>query len=87
MLVHLRLKAAGEGPSLQEPENSLAPQYLGRIIRQLRAACDFGDLQSLIATHAPTLLRRVDPPLDPFLAAEALHNEGIRRRAMCTWCA
>jgi putative ATP-dependent endonuclease of OLD family len=47
--------------ALEEPENSLAPKYLGRIIRQLRAACDFGDVQSLIATHAPTVLRRVDP--------------------------
>ena len=30
---------------------------------------------------------RTGPPLDPLLAAEALHNEGIRRHAMCTWCA
>jgi hypothetical protein len=47
--------------ALKESENSLAPQYLGRIIRHLRAACDFGDVESLIATHAPTVLRRVDP--------------------------
>ncbi|MCT2275984.1 AAA family ATPase [Dietzia cinnamea] len=39
--------------ALEEPENSLAPQYLGRIIRQIRAACDQGDVQALIATHAP----------------------------------
>lgn len=47
--------------ALEEPENSLAPQYLGRIIRQLRSACSHGDVQALVATHAPTLLRRVDP--------------------------
>ena len=47
--------------ALEEPENSLAPQYLGRIIRQVRGACSHGDVQALIATHAPTLLRRVDP--------------------------
>lgn len=47
--------------ALEEPENSLAPQYLGRIIRQLREACEDGDAQAFIATHAPALLRRVEP--------------------------
>lgn len=47
--------------AVEEPESTLAPQYLGRIIHQLRAACDFGDVTWLIATHAPTVLRRVDP--------------------------
>jgi putative ATP-dependent endonuclease of OLD family len=53
--------------ALEEPENSLAPQYLGRIIRQLRGACEQGDVQALIATHAPALLRRVDPESICFL--------------------
>lgn len=53
--------------ALEEPENSLAPQYLGRIIRQLRKACERGDVQTLAATHAPTLLRRVDPESICFL--------------------
>ena len=47
--------------ALEEPEISLAPQYLGRIIRQLRKSAEHGDSQSLIATHSPALLRRVDP--------------------------
>lgn len=53
--------------ALEEPENSLAPQYLGRIIRQLRNACGHGDIQALVATHAPTLLRRVNPESICFL--------------------
>ncbi|WP_298045429.1 ATP-dependent endonuclease [uncultured Citricoccus sp.] len=53
--------------ALEEPENSLAPQYLGRIIRQLRGACAEGDVQAMVATHAPTLLRRVDPETICFL--------------------
>jgi hypothetical protein len=53
--------------ALEEPENSRAPQYLGRTIRQLRAASDFGDVKSLVATHAPTALRRVDPHSIRFL--------------------
>ncbi|MDN5655323.1 MAG: AAA family ATPase [Kocuria sp.] len=53
--------------ALEEPENSLAPQYLGRIIRQLRTAAEKGDVQALIAPHAPTLLRRVHPESIRFL--------------------
>ncbi|WP_392872435.1 ATP-dependent endonuclease [Streptomyces sp. LN499] len=65
--------------ALEEPENSLAPQYLGRIIRQLRSACAHGDVQSLIATHAPTLLRRVDPRAICFLRLNAARETTVRR--------
>ncbi|MDR6938689.1 ATP-dependent nuclease [Arcanobacterium hippocoleae] len=47
--------------ALEEPENSLAPQYLGRIIRQLREVCDKKDVQGVVATHAPALLHRAEP--------------------------
>ncbi|MCV7002225.1 AAA family ATPase [Mycolicibacterium alvei] len=65
--------------ALEEPENSLSPQYLGRIIRQLRAACDLGDVQSLIATHAPTLLRRVDPDAIRFLRLNDVRETIVKR--------
>lgn len=47
--------------ALEEPENSLSPHYLGRIIHALDAMVCNGDAQALLATHAPALLRRVDP--------------------------
>lgn len=47
--------------ALEEPENSLAPQYLGRIVRQLREACAKDDMQGVVATHAPALLHRAEP--------------------------
>lgn len=53
--------------ALEEPENSLSPQYLGRIVQQLRSACEEDGAQALIATHAPTLLRRVEPDKICFL--------------------
>jgi putative ATP-dependent endonuclease of OLD family len=65
--------------ALEEPENSLAPQYLGRIIRQLRGACEHGDAQALIATHAPTLLRRVDPNSIRFLRLDAARKTTVHR--------
>jgi putative ATP-dependent endonuclease of OLD family len=68
--------------ALEEPENSLAPQHLGRIIRQLRGACSHGDVQSLIATHAPTLLRRVDPRSICFLRLNAARETIVHRIAL-----
>lgn len=50
--------------ALEEPENSLSPHYLGRIVSSLKALVGdpkFADAQALIATHAPSMLRRVDP--------------------------
>ncbi len=65
--------------ALEEPENSLAPQYLGRIIRQLRKAAEHGDSQSLIATHSPALLRRVDPEAICFLRLDQHRQSQVRR--------
>ena len=65
--------------ALEEPENSLAPQYLGRIIRQLRGACEQGDVQALIATHAPTFLRRVDPESICFLRLDTKRETTVHR--------
>lgn len=54
--------------AVEEPENSLSPHYLGRIVNALSLMTangnedsEHGDAQALIATHAPSLLRRVDP--------------------------
>lgn len=47
--------------AVEEPENSLSPHYLGRIVSALNAMTLEGDAQALIATHAPSMLRRVEP--------------------------
>lgn len=47
--------------ALEEPENSLSPHYLGRIVSALNSMTSNDDAQALIATHAPSMLRRVDP--------------------------
>jgi putative ATP-dependent endonuclease of the OLD family len=47
--------------AVEEPENSLSPHYLGRIVNALNDMTSFGDAQALIATHAPSMLRRVAP--------------------------
>ena len=47
--------------AVEEPENSLSPHYLGRIVNALNAMVKNEDAQALIATHAPSMLRRVNP--------------------------
>jgi hypothetical protein len=46
--------------AVEEPENSLSPHYLGRIVTALNSSVGV-DAQALIATHAPSMLRRVKP--------------------------
>jgi putative ATP-dependent endonuclease of OLD family len=47
--------------AMEEPENSLSPHYLGRIASLLNRLAVSNQSQALLATHAPALLRRVDP--------------------------
>lgn len=47
--------------AVEEPENSLSPHYLGRIVSALNSITSNEDAQALIATHAPSMLRRVEP--------------------------
>jgi len=47
--------------AVEEPENSLSPHYLGRIVSSLQDMVGQGDAQALIATHAPSMLRRIEP--------------------------
>lgn len=68
--------------ALEEPENSLAPQYLGRIVRQLREACDEQDVQGVVATHAPALLHRVEPEDIRFLRLSDDRTTTVRTIAM-----
>lgn len=47
--------------AMEEPENSLSPHYLGRIVKTLSDFSIHHDSQAAIATHAPSLLKRINP--------------------------
>ena len=53
--------------AIEEPENSLSPQYLGRIVTALKKMSYNNDAQSIVATHAPSMLKRVEPEQIRFL--------------------
>ncbi len=64
--------------ALEEPENSLSPHYLGRIVNALKVATEKQDAQALIATHAPTMLRRVSPEQIRYLRLDSNRTSSIK---------
>lgn len=63
--------------AVEEPENSLSPHYLGRVVRAVSEFAKGPNAQALVATHAPSLLRRVAPE-----AIRYLRLDGNRRTAV-----
>lgn len=63
--------------AVEEPENSLSPHFLGRIVTALTEMSSHQDAQALIATHAPSMLSRVRPELIRYLRL----SEGRQTRA------
>lgn len=47
--------------AVEEPENSLSPHHLGRIVKSLSAFAGHDDGQAIVATHSPSFLKRVAP--------------------------
>lgn len=45
--------------ALEEPENSLSPHYVGRVLGALRGFSRHSDAQVIVATHSPSVVRRV----------------------------
>lgn len=53
--VHLTILA------IEEPENSLSPFFLSRIIRQAREIGALSSAQVLLSSHSPAILSRIEP--------------------------
>ncbi|MFC6486919.1 ATP-dependent nuclease [Nitratireductor sp. GCM10026969] len=47
--------------AVEEPENSLSPHYLGRVVASLTEFSKGQDAQALLATHSASIMRRIDP--------------------------
>lgn len=47
--------------AIEEPENHLSPQYLGRIMKQLNDLSTTPRAQVVLSSHSPSILRRVEP--------------------------
>lgn len=47
--------------AIEEPENHIAPQLLGRIIKILRTIAEKENSQVLLSSHTPAIIKRLDP--------------------------
>jgi putative ATP-dependent endonuclease of OLD family len=68
--------------AMEEPENSLSPHYLGRVIKSLTDFSDHGDAQSFVATHSPSLLRRVGPEKIRYLRLNTARETIVKKIVM-----
>ena len=64
--------------ALEEPENSLSPHYLGRVVRALETFASGQDAQALLATHSPSLMRRVPPESVRYLRLDEKRTTIVR---------
>ena len=63
--------------AMEEPENSLSPHYLGRVVKALTSFAGEHDAQAIVATHAPSLLRRVPPEDVRYLRLDAARRTTV----------
>lgn len=47
--------------AIEEPENSLSPFFLSRIIKMTREIGEFSSAQVLLSSHSPAILGRIEP--------------------------
>lgn len=68
--------------AVEEPENSLSPHYLGRVLSSLKSFSGHHDAQAIVATHSPSLLRRVAPENIRYLRMNAKRQTTVSRILM-----
>jgi putative ATP-dependent endonuclease of OLD family len=64
--------------AFEEPENSLSPFYLGRVLNLLKSSASEADCQAVIATHSPAVVRRVLPEHIRYLRLDELRFTRVR---------
>jgi len=47
--------------AVEEPENHISPQILGRVIERLKTISSNPNSQSVVTSHSPSIIKRVDP--------------------------
>ena len=65
--------------AMEEPENSLSPHYLGRVTNVLAAFGKGDAAQAFVATHSPSMLKRVAPEMIRYIRLNEKRNSLITR--------
>lgn len=65
--------------AIEEPENHLAPHYLGRILKLLEDIAASPRAQVLLTSHSPAILKRIDPTSVRHLRLDLATHETVVR--------
>lgn len=66
--------------AVEEPENHLAPHYLGPTIKALKEFSDNDTVQVVVSSHAPAIMRRVPPEsVRFFYGGDGVPVESVKR--------
>ena len=65
--------------AVEEPENHLAPHYLGRIMKLLRDMAESPTGQVLLSSHSASIMRRVEPERVRYLRLHPDSHEAVVR--------
>jgi putative ATP-dependent endonuclease of the OLD family len=68
--------------AVEEPENSLSPHYLGRVLAALARMANGYDAQAVVATHSASLMRRVEPEQVRYLRLNTQRRTTVSMVAM-----
>jgi len=62
--------------AVEEPENHIAPQLMGKLINKLASIAEKENAQAVISSHSPAVIKRVDP--------ETIRHFRICEKKLCT---
>lgn len=65
--------------AVEEPENSLSPHYVGRVTKALTEFANQPDAQAIVATHSPSVVRRVSPESIRYLRLDTNRRTVVTR--------
>jgi len=68
--------------AMEEPENSLSAHYIGRIVKSLSQFSEHEGAQTIIATHSPSILSRVDPKNIRYLRLNSSRQTQVKKIQM-----
>lgn len=62
--------------AVEEPENHIAPQLLGRVIRNVNQIAEKKNAQVILTSHSPSIVKRIDP--------RSIRHVRIGKENLCT---
>jgi len=65
--------------AIEEPENSLSPFYLSRIVSQLIELASSSRVQSFVATHSASAMTRISPTKVRYFRQDSVHKRSTVR--------